>query len=100
MNDICYDAVTTIAAERADIGITMSSTPTGKRSHFYKACTDPKMGQIIKWDVYNIFTIYKKYENVQNLPLYKNYRKNLVNCGEILRASNPKSKTKELDGKE
>lgn len=44
MNDICYDAVTTIAAERADIGITMSSTPTGKRSHFYKACTDPKMG--------------------------------------------------------
>ena len=33
-------------------------------------------------------------------PSIKNYRKNLVNCGEILRASNPKSKTKELDGKE
>jgi replicative DNA helicase len=44
MNDVCYDAVTTIAAERADIGTTMSSTPTGKRSHFYKACTDPNMG--------------------------------------------------------
>ena len=44
MNDVCYDAVTTIAAERSDIGVTMSSTPTGKRSHFYKAFTDPKMG--------------------------------------------------------
>lgn len=44
MNDVCYDAVTTIAAERADIGITMSSTPTGKRSHFFKACTNKKMG--------------------------------------------------------
>lgn len=44
MNDVCYDAVTTIAAERPNIGTTMSSTPTGKRSHFYKACTDPKMG--------------------------------------------------------
>lgn len=44
MNDVCYDAVTTIAAERSDIGITMSSTPTGKRSHFFKACTDKKMG--------------------------------------------------------
>ena len=46
MNDVCYDAVTTIAAERADIGITMSSTPTGKRSHFYAACTNKKMGFI------------------------------------------------------
>ena len=44
MDDVCFDAVTTIAAERADIGITMSSTPTGKRSHFYKACVDKKMG--------------------------------------------------------
>lgn len=44
MSDVCYDAVTTIAAERADIGITMSSTPTGKRSHFYKACKDKNMG--------------------------------------------------------
>lgn len=44
MNGPSYDAVTTIAAERADIGITMSSTPTGKRSHFYFACTNPKLG--------------------------------------------------------
>lgn len=44
MSDVCYDAVTTIAAERPDIGTTMSSTPTGLRSHFYNACTDKKMG--------------------------------------------------------
>lgn len=44
MDDVCFDAVTTIAAEREAIGITMSSTPTGARSHFYKACTDKKMG--------------------------------------------------------
>jgi replicative DNA helicase len=46
MSDVCYDAVTTIGAERADIGITMSSTPTGKRSHFYDACVNPKLGFI------------------------------------------------------
>lgn len=46
MSDVCYDAVTTIAAERPNIGTTMSSTPTGKRSHFYKACTDKNMGFI------------------------------------------------------
>lgn len=44
MNDVCYDAVTAIAAERSTIGITMSSTPTGKRSHFWKACVDKKLG--------------------------------------------------------
>ena len=44
MDDVCFDAVTAIAAERADIGITMSSTPTGKRSHFYNACVNKKMG--------------------------------------------------------
>ena len=44
MNGPSYDAVTTIAAERSDIGITMSSTPTGKRSHFYAACTNPELG--------------------------------------------------------
>jgi replicative DNA helicase len=44
MGDQDFDTVTTIAAERADIGIFMSSTPTGRRSNFYKACTDPKMG--------------------------------------------------------
>lgn len=44
MSDVCYDAVTAIAAERASIGLTMSSTPTGKRSHFYFACVDKRRG--------------------------------------------------------
>lgn len=44
MGDADFDSVTAIAAERSDIGITMSSTPTGARSQFYKACTDPQMG--------------------------------------------------------
>lgn len=44
MADSDFDTVTAIAAERSDIGITMSSTPTGKRSHFYAACTKPEMG--------------------------------------------------------
>lgn len=44
MSDADFDSVTAIAAERADIGITMSSTPTGRRSQFFKACTDPDMG--------------------------------------------------------
>lgn len=44
MSDADFDSVTAIAAERADIGICMSSTPTGRRSQFYKACTDPAMG--------------------------------------------------------
>ena len=39
-----YEAVMAIAGERSSIGITMSSTPTGKRSHFYKACTDKSLG--------------------------------------------------------
>lgn len=44
MNSVSYDAVTTVAAERSDIGVTMSSTPTGARSHFYEACTNPDLG--------------------------------------------------------
>lgn len=44
MGDADFDAVTAIAVERRDIRICMSSTPTGKRSNFYKACTNPKMG--------------------------------------------------------
>lgn len=44
MSDADFDSVTAIAAERADIGITMSSTPTGRRSQFYKACKDKAMG--------------------------------------------------------
>jgi replicative DNA helicase len=44
MSSADFDTVTTIAAERDDIGIFMSSTPTGRRSMFYKACMDKKMG--------------------------------------------------------
>lgn len=44
MSDADFDTVTTIAAERSDIGIFMSSTPTGRRSKFFEACTNPKMG--------------------------------------------------------
>lgn len=44
MTDADFDSVTAIAAERDDIGITMSSTPTGKRSRFYQACNDKRMG--------------------------------------------------------
>lgn len=44
MNDSDFDTVLTIAGERNDIGITMSSTPTGRRGKFYQACTDPKLG--------------------------------------------------------
>ena len=44
MSDADFDTVTTIAAERSDIGIFMSSTPTGRRSKFYEACTNKSMG--------------------------------------------------------
>ena len=44
MSDADFDTVTTIAAERNDIGVFMSSTPTGKRSKFYEACTNKAMG--------------------------------------------------------
>lgn len=44
MQEADFDAVLTIAGEREDIGITMSSTPTGRRGKFYQACTDPAMG--------------------------------------------------------
>lgn len=44
MSDADFDTVTTIAAEREDIGIFMSSTPTGRRSKFYEACINKKMG--------------------------------------------------------
>lgn len=44
MSEADFDSVTAIAAERRDIRICMSSTPTGKRSQFWKACTDDKMG--------------------------------------------------------
>lgn len=44
MSSTDFDTVTTIAAERSDIGIFMSSTPTGRRSKFYEACTNKAMG--------------------------------------------------------
>jgi replicative DNA helicase len=44
MGESDYSTVAMIAGERADIGITASSTPTGKRGTFYKMCTDAKMG--------------------------------------------------------
>lgn len=39
-----YSTVSMIAGERADIGMTASSTPTGKRGTFYEMCMNPKMG--------------------------------------------------------
>lgn len=44
MSEADFDTVTAIAAERSDIRIFLSSTPTGRRSKFYLACTDPDMG--------------------------------------------------------
>lgn len=44
MSEYCFEVIAAIAIERADIGITVSSTPLGKRSHFYKMCTDKKLG--------------------------------------------------------
>ena len=44
MSEYCFEVVAAIAIERPDIGITCSSTPLGKRSHFYKMCTDPDLG--------------------------------------------------------
>lgn len=44
MHDADFDTIMTIAAERPDIGIFMSSTPTGRRGKFYQACTDKKLG--------------------------------------------------------
>ena len=39
-----FEAVMAIAGERNDIGVTMSSTPTGARSKFWAACTDKSLG--------------------------------------------------------
>lgn len=43
MSEADFDSVMMIAGERDDIKIVMSSTPTGKRSKFYEACTNPNM---------------------------------------------------------
>lgn len=39
-----YSTVAAIAGERVDIGITASSTPTGKRGTFWRMCTDRSFG--------------------------------------------------------
>lgn len=44
MSEADFDSVMIIAGERQEIRTVMSSTPTGKRSKFYQACTDPAMG--------------------------------------------------------
>lgn len=44
MSEYCFEVIAAVAIERAEIGITVSSTPLGKRSHFYKMCTEPSMG--------------------------------------------------------
>lgn len=44
MSEYCFEVIAAIAIERADIGITVSSTPLGKRSHFYRMCTEPDLG--------------------------------------------------------
>lgn len=40
MSTYCYEVVASIAIERSEIGITASSTPLGKRTHFYSMCKD------------------------------------------------------------
>lgn len=44
MSEADFDSVLAIAGERRDIAIFMSSTPTGKRSKFWAACTKKEMG--------------------------------------------------------
>ena len=44
MAELDYSTVAAIAGERADIGMTCSSTPTGKRGTFYNMCKNPDMG--------------------------------------------------------
>lgn len=43
LGDGDFDTVAMIAAERGDIGMFVSSTPTGRRSKFYECCTNKKM---------------------------------------------------------
>lgn len=44
MGESDFDSVMAIAGERPDIGVIMSSTPTGRRGHFYYSCLDPARG--------------------------------------------------------
>lgn len=41
-----FDTISMIAGERPDIGMFVSSTPTGKRSHFYNLCTNKALGYV------------------------------------------------------
>ena len=49
MGDGDFDTVAMIAAERGDIGMFVSSTPTGRRSKFYEVCTNKKMGFMVHY---------------------------------------------------
>lgn len=44
LRDDEIEAVVSIAIERPDIEIILTSTPTGKRAFFYRACTNKEMG--------------------------------------------------------
>lgn len=44
MADGDFDTINALAAERNDIRMICSSTPTGHRSKFYELCTNPKLG--------------------------------------------------------
>lgn len=44
MADNDFDTISTIAAERPDITVFMSSTPTGARKKFYECCTNKSLG--------------------------------------------------------
>lgn len=43
MQDADFDSILMLAGERPDIGVFLSSTPTGARKRFWQCCTDPKM---------------------------------------------------------
>lgn len=44
MGDSDFDTIATIAAERPDITMFISSTPTGARKKFYECCTNKELG--------------------------------------------------------
>ena len=44
MGDSDFDTIATIAAERPDITMFISSTPTGARKKFYECCTNKDLG--------------------------------------------------------
>ena len=43
MSDADFDSILMLAGERSDIGVFLSSTPTGARKRFWQCCTDPSM---------------------------------------------------------